>query len=117
MSIKSFKKDIGFYLALVMFTGITGFGGYAKIWEHKQPKEEIKNAIIKEIHPYYHRNELHWPFRGNGIYVEGESKLIDFPSNKWDNTIKVGDSVDMIVRKNFPLFGEELDGLQINDYK
>jgi hypothetical protein len=105
------------YAGIAIFAGLTSFGGYARLWEYRQPKIEIKNAILSEVKPYHSHNELHWSYSGNRIYIVGENRIIDFPSGNWDNTVQAGDSVDLIVRKSFPLFGDELDGLYIDDHK
>ena len=112
----NFKKNKGLCIALTAFTGFIAFNGYARIWEYRQPTEEIKNTIVREIRPYYVRSEM-GSFRGNKLYIEGEDRFIDFPSGKWDKTVKTGDSVDLVVRRSFPLFGDELDGIHIDDHK
>lgn len=114
---ENFQKEKGLYIALTAFAGLAAFGGYARFWEYRQPTEEIKHAIVQEIKPYYYRSEVHSSISGNRIYIEGEKRPIDFPSDKWDKTVKAGDSVDLVVRRSFPLFGDELDGIQIDVHK
>ena len=88
-------------------------GMYAKTWEWQQPKQKIPHARVLSVKPYSSDNDLHWTSKGYRIQLEGEARVIDFPSKYWDKTVKEGDTVVMIVRKSFPLFGNELDGLSI----
>ena len=90
---------------------------FAKIWEWQQPKQHISHAKVLSIEPYSSHNDLHWTSRGYRIQVEGEAKVIDFPSKHWDDTVREKDTVEMVVRASFPLFGKELDGLSIDDHK
>lgn len=104
----------------IVYIGVSiafAFGCYTKIWESIQPKEEIKNAIVREIKPYHYNSELSWSPVGNLVYIEGEKTPIRFKANRWDRTVKVGSSVDLIIRKTFPLFGDRLEGMSIDDYQ
>jgi hypothetical protein len=114
---ENIRKSIGVYATIGTFVGLASFLGYARIWEYRQPKQEIRNAIVTDIKPYYYRNELHWSTSGNRIFIESEKRPIDFPSDNWDKTVEKGDSVDLVVRRSFPLFGDELDGIHIDDHK
>ena len=98
-----------FYLVVAMFL----LGMYARIWEWRQPKQHIPQAKVLSIKPYSSDNDLHWKSRGYRTQLEGEDRLIDFPLNCWDEAVKEGDTVSMTVRKSFPLFGNELDGLNV----
>ena len=93
----------------VLFT----LGMYAKIWEWQQPKQHIPRTKVVSIKPYSSDNDLHWSLRGYRIQIESEERVIDFPSKHWDETVREGDAVAMTVRKSFPLFGDEFDGLDI----
>ena len=105
-------------LLMVSLMGMLVIVVYARIWERMQPSQEINGAIVRSIKPYHHGGgDLHWTTRGNRIYIEGEDRPIDFPSKNWDDTVKEGDVVDLVVRKSFPLFKDELDGLSIDDHK
>lgn len=95
-------------------------GAYAKIWEYFQPKEKISNAVVLSIKPYYSTNDVHWSSTGNRLSVDKDQRPIDFPKKKWDPEVEEGDSVDLVVRRSFPVFGlkdEELDGLSIEKSK
>ena len=99
---------------LLCLTGVVFvLGMFAKIWEWQQPKQHIPQAKVVSIKPYSSDNDLHWSSRGYRTKIEGEDKVIDFPSNYWDMTVREGDTVAMTFRKSFPLFGNELDGLSI----
>lgn len=107
-------------LTVVMFclVGVLSLiGMYAKIWEWRQPKQHISQAKVVSIKPYSSDNDLHWTLRGYRLHIEGEKKVIDFPLKHWDDTVDEGDVVAISVRKSFPLFGDELDGLSIDDHK
>lgn len=91
-------------------------GAFARIWEWQQPKQHLRCKIIS-IKPYSSHGDLHWTSQGYRIQVEGEERVIDFPSKHWDDTVKEKNTVEMTVRKSFPLFGNELDGLHIDDHK
>jgi len=102
------------YGLIAVLVGITTLGVYARVWEWMQPQQEINNAVVRSIVPYYYGGgDLHWSSRGNRIYIQGENSPIDFPSKNWNNTVKEGDTVDLVVRRSFPLFGDELDGFSI----
>ena len=104
------------YLTLGLFCFIGALfvlGVSAKIWEWQQPKQHIPQARVVSIKPYSSDNDLHWSPRGYRTQIEGEDRVIDFPSKHWDETVEEGDTVAMTVRKSFPLFGNELDGLNI----
>ena len=88
-------------------------GMYAKIWESQQPKQHIPQAKVVSIKPYSSDNDLHWSSRGYRTQIEGEDKVIDFSAKHWDETVREGDTVAMTVRRSFPLFGNQLDGLNI----
>jgi hypothetical protein len=99
---------------LLCFIGaVLALGMYARIWEWQQPIHQVPQAKIVSIKPYSSDNDLHWSSRGYRIHIEGEEKVIDFPSKHWDKTVREGETVAMTVRKSFPLFGNELDGLSI----
>jgi hypothetical protein len=105
---------------LLILGGILGcLGFYARMWEVMQAEKYFSEATIQSIEQYSYRNELHWSSRGYRVYIVGENKPIDFPLKNWDNTVNVGDAVDLIVRSSFPWFGlkNELDGLSINHHE
>lgn len=108
------------YVAIGMI-GVVGtlyvLGRYAIAWESEQQKQPISQAEVLSIEPYSSHNDLHWSSKGNRIRIKGEGRVIDFPSKNWDNTVREGDLVDIVARRRFPLFGNELDGISINDYK
>jgi hypothetical protein len=62
---------------------------------------------VVSIKPYSSDNDLHWSLRGYRTKIEGENRVIDFPSKHWDETVREGDAVAITVRKSFPLFGDE----------
>ena len=105
---------------LLSFIGVAGLGAYARIWESRQPEREIKNVIVENITPYEHANDIHWDSKGFLVFIKGEKMPIDVPSKnihclKEDYPIKEKDMVNLIVRRSFPLFGDELDGLYLEN--
>ncbi|RLE43304.1 hypothetical protein DRJ48_01330 [Candidatus Woesearchaeota archaeon] len=120
MRLSSFRYSIGKCViggVLAIATGFSAIGIYARIWEARQPTRLIEGARVVSIEPYSFYNDLHWNAKGYRIKVEGLELMIDFPERAWDKTVQVGDSVDLIVRKSFPLFGDEYDGLRIDDHE
>ena len=115
---KRIKENVATGLALVAFTGMVGFGIYMKAWESRQPRQEIRGVIVRAIEPYSYHSEVGFGSSSNDVSFEGIEKPVDFPYRHWDRTVREGDSVDVIVRQSFPLFGKnELHGLKIDDYK
>lgn len=103
------------YLAITLVALPFAFGAYARIWECSQ-EQETRSAVVRSIRPYSRTgNDLHWSPRGFRAYVYGEDRPIDFPSRKWDETVKENSAVTITTRRSFPLFGDELDGITITD--
>ena len=111
------KKNKAIYrIGVALLTGACLLLGYARHWESRQPEEDIADAVVTSIEHYSNDNDLHWHRRGYRITVEGRTETIDFPRRRWDNTVNLGDTVDLVVRANYPLFGrQELDGRAITD--
>lgn len=119
MAIKNYKSNFGFYMKAAIITaaaGVIALGAYARIWEYGQPKQAIENAKVLSVESYANHSDLHWTSRGYRIRIEGESRVIDFPLKNWDDTVREGDSIDVVVRASFP-FGNELDGIKMDDHK
>ena len=107
-------QKIILYPLISTIVSLASVGWYGLFWEKRQPKEQMSGRI-KLIEPYQNHNDLHWSSNGYRIFIEGEDRPIDFPRKNWDDTVREGDSVDLIVRRSF--FGDELDGLSIDDHK
>lgn len=107
------------YGAICTFCALIFLGAYARIWEKRQPKKYITKTVVQSIEPYSHTNELHWSFRGFKVRIVGVDRPVDFPLKNWDNSVHVGDTVDVVVRQSFHWFGskDELDGLSIDDHE
>ena len=92
-----------------------GMGIYSRVWEKAQLKQEINQARVVSIEPYSSRNDLHWNVNGVRVYIEGEDRPIDFPSDRWNDSVQQGDSVDLVIRRSFSWFGlfDEFDGLDV----
>ncbi len=84
---------------------------YIKIWEAMQTEIHLDNVIIVKIQPFEYSGDLHWPIKGYRIYIKEDKRPIDFPEKKWETSIKIKETVTLIVRRSF--FGDELDGLQV----
>lgn len=105
---------------IIALLGISPFlGAYARIWEELQPEQHLSNMKISSVEPYSIPDDLHWSLRGYRVSILGESKPIDYPLKNWDNTLQIGDTVNLVVRRSFPWFGfkNELDGLSIKAKK
>lgn len=102
---------------VIAAAGLTALGAYAKIWENRQPNQSVENAIVQHIEQYSNHNDLHWTSRGYRVKIDCENKVIDFPAKNWDDSVKKGDSIDLVIRRSFPLFRDELDGIRIEDHK
>ena len=101
----------------VIFSGclLALVGGYARIWESRQPVRNVNYAVIQSVTSYNRDSDLHWSSQGYRIYIKGESRAIDFPINNWHTSVGIGDTVNLILRPSFTWFGmkNELDGLKI----
>lgn len=98
---------------IVIGIGIIGFGIFIRLWEMKQPVFYLEEVTISSIKPYsYRAGELHWSFHGYRIHIKEDDRLIDFPKERWNEKIKVGDKVTIAVRRSF--FNDELDGRMVN---
>jgi hypothetical protein len=104
------------YLSIIAFLGLSGLGLYSHLWESKAPKREIKNAIVTNIQPANFIGEFS-SYHGQRVSLEGEASDIYFPLRNWDSTVSVGDSVDIVAKSTFPLFGKNLEGISITDNK
>ena len=103
------------YVIIVLSGILFSLGAYARIWEALQPEQRLSKMKISSIEQYLSTSDLHWSLRGYRVYVVGEHRPIDFTLKNWDNTVQIGDTVDLAVRCSFPWFGlkDELDGLNI----
>ncbi len=99
-------------VVVATLTAVAAFLAYTKVWEWRQEKVPVNHATILSITPYADLDgEYHWSLDGNRIYVEGNQAPIDFPSKYWDDSVKVGDEVDLLIRKSY--FNNEYDGLKV----
>ena len=107
------------YVIIALSGILFSLGAYAMIWEALQPEQHLSNMKISSIEQYVSSSDLHWSLRGYRVYVVGEHRPIDFPLKNWDNTLQIGDTLDLVVRRSFPWFGlkDELDGLSIKTKK
>lgn len=81
-------------------------------WESAQPCVILNNARVERIIPYSLRGgDLHWSYKGNRVYIAGDERPIDFSARRWNDRVRTGDEVSIVVRKSF--FSNELDGLAI----
>lgn len=95
---------------ITLAVGTFGLLGYGKIWEYRQPKQQISNAVVTEVKPYCIHGEI-WPSTGTYVYVAGQEKPIDFISKNLGAKLKKGDTADIVVRKKHSIFGSGLEGL------
>jgi hypothetical protein len=107
------------YVIIALSGLLFSLGVYTRIWEALQPEQHLSNVKISSIEQYLSSSDLHWSLRGYRVYVVGEHRPIDFPLKNWDNTVQIGDTVALVVRRSFPWLGlkDELDGLSIETKK
>jgi len=123
MKNKGKNKVVGLCAIILTILGIT-IG--PSIWENSQSVLRLNYVIIESEEDYKSGGgDLHWSSKGKRIYLQGLDKPIDFPLNKWykteddtlavKDTLAVGDTVNVIIRKSCPYFGlfDEYDGLSI----
>jgi hypothetical protein len=93
---------------------VVGVGGYARIWEMRQPQVQLENARVISIVSYHEEagGDLHWHINGVRVHFDGVDGAVDFPSKNWDEQIAESDRVDAIIRRSF--FGSEYDGLSVS---
>lgn len=103
---------VGF--ALLVFLGVCG-----RLWEGMQTEEEILGKPVVSIEYFYWTGDVGWGARGYRIHVGKIDVPIVFPLKNWDNSVKVGDRVDLVVRKKFSWFGlfNEFKGISINHHR
>jgi hypothetical protein len=79
----------------------------ASLWEWRQPKLELEAVRVASIAPYDRLS------RGVRVRFEGQEGVVDYPASRWDESVKVGDTIDAVIRSSF--FGDEYDGLAITE--
>ncbi|HLC50240.1 MAG TPA: hypothetical protein VJI97_02325 [Candidatus Nanoarchaeia archaeon] len=98
-------------------TSLTAAEAYSRVWEHNQPQQEIKGAIVTNITPYNHTSEITPPSSGYKIKINKDTSQITFEAKDWDKTVKVGDSIDLVVKRLHWLHNGGFDGIKIDDHK
>jgi len=118
---EKFKEGIQKYMfggVITVCVGMAVLGTYARVWEYKQPNQLIEKARIESVERFTVDNDLH--FNVHDVYrikINHDNRAVYFHADKWDETVKEGDLVDIVAKRSFPLFEEELDGLHITDHK
>jgi hypothetical protein len=103
---------LGSTLCAGFLAGIV-FLGYGCAWEQLQSGARLEGAKVTSIVPYTRRGgDLHWTSHGVLVHFEGQSEPVDFPADKWDASLKVGDLADAVIRKSF--LGKGYDGLAVS---
>ncbi len=82
--------------------------GFASLWEWRQPKLELEAVRVASIAPYDLRSS-----GGVRVRFEGQDGVVDYPASRWDESVKVGDTIGAVIRSSF--FGDEYDGLEITE--
>ena len=103
------REGIGVSLTLAL-----GAGAYAAVCDEREPNIEVRNAAVASIEPYCCFLAYEGPTKGYHVWISGRNQVISFPSTKWDESVRVGDSVDLVVREYF-LGG--IEGISIDDHK
>ncbi len=99
-------------VASVLLAGAVA--GFARLWEWRQPKLELEAVRVASITPYACLgNDLDGWLRGVRVRFEGQDGVVDYPARRWDESVKVDDTIDAVIRNSF--FGDEYDGLEITE--
>jgi hypothetical protein len=98
-------------VSLVLGLGILD---YAVVWDRYQPDTEVRNAEVVSIDTYCCFWGYEGPSRGYRVETYGNSRQVEFSAGRWDMSVIVGDSVDMVVKNHF--FGG-IEGISIDDHK
>lgn len=86
--------------------------GYMRLWEWRQSNVQLKGTKVTSIAPYYRQGgDLGFRSRGVVVRLEGHDAAIDYRAKHWDESVKVGDTVEAVIRKDY--FKDRCDGLQI----
>jgi hypothetical protein len=91
-----------------------GFLSYAAVSDERQPEIEVRNAAVVSIDSYCCFWGYEGPSRGYRVEVYGNSEPVEFPVYRWDESVREGDSVDLVVKNHF--FGG-IEGISIDDHK
>ena len=95
----------------VLLAGLVA--GCARLWESSRPELELEGVSVASIAPYDHMGgDLQWQWRGVRVRFEGQDGVVDYPAGRWDESVKVGDTVDAVIRES--VFGDDYDGLEID---
>jgi hypothetical protein len=88
-------------------------GLFAHVWEWRQPRLELTGMTIAAASPYYHPGgDLGWSRSGARVRLETVEGTVDFLARRWDGDLRVGDTVNVVIRRSF--FGHEYDGLAVS---
>jgi hypothetical protein len=86
----------------------------ARLWESRKPELELEAVRVASIVAYDRMGgDLQWQWRGVRVRFEGTDGVVDYPAGRWDESVKVGDTVDAVIRES--IFGDEYDGLEIEE--
>jgi len=115
---RAFKaKPLRWSVATLLVTTVLmacGLGGFARAWEWRQPELRLEAVKVDSITPYHHLGgDLHWRSSGVRVRFEGQDGVVDYPAGRWDESVRVGDTIDAVIRSSF--FGDEYDGLRITE--
>ena len=104
------------YSTVAMTLALIAAAAVHHTWEYCQAERTISDVELISIRPYSISSEVGWSWRGNYVKVEGEELSIKFPGNL-DDTLRPGDTVDVVVRESFPRYLgiEHLDGRLIRE--
>ncbi|MEE9562938.1 MAG: hypothetical protein V3W50_07710, partial [Thermoanaerobaculia bacterium] len=83
-------RTVVFLVALAM----TGYAAVWHLWEWRQPKIDIHDAVVTAIEAHQLRiDELPWRIGGVRVHLTGVEGGVDFRENQWDGSIAIGDHV------------------------
>jgi len=87
---------------------------YAAVLDERQPEVEVRNARVVSIDSYCCFFGYDGPSRGYKVEIYGNSRPVEFPVYRWDESVRVGDSVDLVVKDHI-LGG--IEGISVDEHK
>ncbi|MGB3563602.1 MAG: hypothetical protein WBH75_13270 [Thermoanaerobaculia bacterium] len=100
-------------VVLLVALAMMAYAAVWNLWEWRQPKVEIQNAAVTAVEPHRWRvDELPWRIGGVRVRLTGLEGGVDFRAKQWEESIAVGDHVDVVIRKCFA--GDGYDGLELD---
>lgn len=79
--------------------GLLGWGAYVRISAYLYTTHDLHDVRVVAVTPYP-PDAADDAIRGMRVELDGYNGVIDFPGDRWDAAIDVGDTVDAMVRRS-----------------